>query len=141
MSLAEQLKLSGIVFNSGDIWFVPDVSVQFDEDQKFKKDRPVLIVMSKINIRVNSTILNIVPLSTQGKPERLRIPIAQGYSETFNGFVPDKNSLALVNFYRPIDKKYFKKLIGRIDDTCLDAIKKSICFDVVGYTDDFDLEP
>jgi hypothetical protein len=72
----------------------------------------------------------------------LCFPIAQGYERTFGGFLPDPNSLALIQFYQPIEFRYFDKqgAIGLIDETSYNAVLNILCTEVIGYHG-FDLNP
>jgi hypothetical protein len=126
------------------VWYVDDSEVRLHpENRIIKGPRPVLIACALPLLTKKSSIINVIPFSTQGEPDKLCFPIAQGYGCPYGGFVPDLKSLALIQFYQPIEYKYFddkRGAIGLIDDISYNAILDILCTEVIGYHG-FDLSP
>jgi hypothetical protein len=127
-----------------EVWYVDDSEVRLHVDKRILKGkRPVLIACSSSLLTAQSNIINVVPLTTHGSPDRLCFPITQAYERTFGGFLPDPNSLALIQFYQPIDVRYFDKNVGKIgvvDVVSYNTILQILCSEVIGYTG-FDFSP
>jgi len=117
-----------------EIWQVKDLEVRLHSESRVDKGRrPVLVLYSKAIEHADRALVNVLPLSASAQADRFIFPIARGYCQTFAGFVPDKNSMALVNFYQPIESKYFEKKCGLIDEGCYNAIVNILCCDLIGY--------
>ncbi len=125
-----------------EVWFVPDREVRLHLDKrKIKYRRPVLIVASVDLIKPSASIINIIPLSKSNTPDKITFPIQRGYEETLNNFKPDPKSVAVIQFYQPIETKFFLQRCGRIDVTSYEAIQSILCHEVIGYFPEYDLSP
>jgi len=127
-----------------EVWYVDDSEIRLHADKRIPKGkRPVLIACSSELLNVDASIINVIPLTTQGTPDKLSFPITQAYERTFGGFLPDPNSLALIQFFQPIEFRYFDSqegAIGVIDESSYNAILNILCTEVIGYHG-FDLNP
>ena len=121
-----------------EVWKVLDLEVRLhSENREDKKARPVLIVSSdKLTVQ-NASIINVVPLTTAKTPDSLIIPIGKAYEEAAKDFSPKEASCAL-QFYQPIELKYFVERCGTIEENTYCAIQFTLCSELIGYVD-FDL--
>jgi len=126
-----------------EVWIVQYQEIRMNPNNRTDKiGRPVLIVTSiELLNNPNYPLINIIPLSTSGEPDRLCIPIERAYEEIVNGFVPDKNSLAVIPYYQPIELKFFNSdgRCGRIDEVTYGVIVNLLCHEVIGL-EDYDFE-
>lgn len=121
-----------------EVWKLDDEQVRLHEKGKEGKSRYVLVV-SKDCDKLDGQIINVVPLTTKREYDRLTFPMSQGYEKIYNGFTPDQSSTAVIQFYQPIRRDYFKDICGRIDCQTYCTIKQILCNDVVGFADEFDM--
>jgi hypothetical protein len=96
--------------------------------------------MSKKADPVALGVANVVPLTTSKQPDPLIFPIARAYSQLAPGFTPDGDSCAVVNFYQPIETRYFCQYRGTIDENTVVAIKTILQLEVLGLAE-FDFGP
>jgi len=137
MGLLGEKLLEKIPPKQREVWFVSDDEIKLNPDNRVdKKRRPVLIVSApSLLANKDFPLLNVVPLSTQGVEDKLCYPIARAYEETAAGFKPDKNSKAILPYYQPIDKKFFKERCGTNDEITYNAISHLLASEVVGCID------
>ena len=125
-----------------EVWYVKDGAIRLHENKREDKDnRLVLIAASEDLLVARATIINVIPFSTSGNPDLLSIPIARGYEKTKAGFVPSKDSLALLQWYQPIEIHHFEMdsgVMGVIEEVCYNSILHTLCTELIGYSD-FDL--
>ncbi len=121
-----------------EVWILDDSKVVLHNKGKKGKKRFVLVV-SKDCEMLDGKVVNVIPLTTKRTYDRLTYPIARGYEICYNGFSPDQSSTAVIQFYQPIDRDYFKDICGRIDCQTYCTIQHILCNDVVGFNDEFDL--
>jgi len=122
-----------------EVWKVQDLEVRLhSENREDKKVRPVLVVSSDKLTVPNASIINVVPLTTSKNPDSLIIPIGKAYEETAKGFSLKEASCALLQFYQPIELKYFVERCGTIEENTYCAIQFTLCSELIGYVD-FDL--
>ncbi|MDX2128996.1 MAG: hypothetical protein SFU91_08170 [Chloroherpetonaceae bacterium] len=122
-SLKEQLQKYRLI-KPKEVWLVADSEVVLHSDKrKDKIKRPVLVLMSKKAIENTSHIINCIPLTASAKRfDSVTFPIHKGYKEIVKDFSPNENSAALIQFYQPIERKYFDVCVGTIDDVTYSAI-------------------
>lgn len=119
-----------------EIWIVEDLEVRLHSEGRVdKRGRPVLVMTSKALTRPEATIINAIPLTTSNAYDELTFPIARAYESTEPGFTPDKKSAALIQFYQPIEIKYFKKKCGLICKDVYWGIRHTLCMKVIGEPD------
>ena len=124
----------------GEIWYVKDKEIRFQEkNREYKKSRPVLVVSTDIALHSERETINIIPLTTSKAPDALIFPIASALEDVSNDFTIDQNSCAVLSMYQPISLKYFDKKCAKVDDSCYYAIKATICQKLIGC-DGFDLD-
>lgn len=122
-----------------EVWIVNDSDVRLhSENRQLKKGRPVLIVSSEKLTKPQCSLINIIPLTTSKMPDKLIFPVFRSYEELHEEYKPKEGSTALIQFYQPIETKYFVKKCGKIDATSYNAIQYILCTEVIGYCD-FDL--
>lgn len=122
-----------------EVWSIDDKYVRFVEGKKSKKNRFVLVMMADDLCNEKNITYNIIPLSTQGNPDKLRIPIYRGYEDIIDKDAVDTNSLAVLNHYQPVKRTYLSDYIGRIDEQCYQMIAEVIKSELIGWID-FDIE-
>lgn len=123
-----------------EVWLIEDKEIRLNPNNREDKyRRPALVVSAKELLNNKDfPLVNIIPLSRQGKPDKLSFPVASGYEECTDDFKPDSSSLAVLPYYQPIEKKFFKQRCGTIDEITYNAIVNLLCSEVVGC-EDFDL--
>ena len=125
----------------GEVYKVVDNSVTMnDQNKEDKKERPVLIVSNNKLTIPGCDIINVVPLTSKGKPDLLRFPISDAYEEIEKDFEVASKSFALLQLYQPIHLNNFRDKCGRINANSYLAIQYSIAVNVIGYQT-FDLNP
>ena len=125
----------------GDVYKVVDTAIVMnDQNKEDKKERPVLVVSSNKLTFPGCEIINVVPLTSKGRPELLRFPIAEAYDVIEDDFNVATKSFALLQLYQPIHSKYFRNKCGRINANSYLAIQFNLAVNVIGYQN-FDLTP
>jgi len=125
----------------GDVWTVEDENVILHAGGRVQKGpRPVLILTAASLDMAALGVANVVPLSTSGRPDLYTFPLERCYEELAPDFKPDPNSHAIINWYQPIEIRFFRKFRGRLSEQCQIAIKLLIQQSVLGIADyDVDL--
>jgi hypothetical protein len=126
-----------------EVWYVSDTDVRLHADSRENKGlRPVLVIMSETLAQPSLSLFNVIPLTASAKGfGQLTFPIARGYRQTSGSFKPNDNSAALIQFYQPIERKFFKECIGKIDETTYEAIREILVTQVIGYLNGYDIAP
>jgi hypothetical protein len=121
---------------TGEVWTVDDDEVRLHvEGREDKGARPVVILMAP-DIDISKIgIANVVPLTASSTPDSFIIPITEGYEDIAQGFSPDNNSCAVINFYQPIETRFFRKYRGRLDETTQVMLKSVLQMKVIGIAD------
>jgi len=135
-------ELLGNIPRPGEVWLVSDEEVRFvpDQNRNFHRIRFVLVVMNDNLCTKDNIVINIVPLTTQGRPDKLLFPLRGEYEDIAKENYINRRSKAAINHYQPIDKKYFMSngYIGRIAQKNYYAIVELLKWELIG-TSDFDL--
>lgn len=123
-----------------EVWLVEDEEIKMHKKDREPKDpRPVLILCKDDLCVTEFSILPVIPFSRTGVPDAVTIPVNDSYEETFDGWKPDKGSLAIVPLYQPIRKGCFTKLVGKFKADHYQAVLSTLCNEVIGFSD-FDLD-
>jgi len=124
-----------------EIWYIDDLEIKMHPDgRKDKVQRPALVVSSNFLLKnENFPLINVIPLSTKGEPDALSFPVASGIIDISADYKKDNNSLAVLPYYQPIEKKYFRSRCAKIDENTYYAVVTALCLQVIGYSD-YDLE-
>ena len=140
-SLQEQLLQKVCPPKQAEIWYADDDKILMDDpNKKDKNNRPVLVVAHSELLKVPCNIVNIIPLSTSGNPDRIRFPIGTAFENVCNDFHPDENSLALLALYQPLRVKCFQRKCATLNSNTYSAILLTLCQYVIGF-DALDFTP
>ena len=116
-----------------EIWYADDDKILMDDPQKVdKNNRPVLVVSHLDLLKTPCNMVNVIPLSTSGSPDKIRFPIGAAYENICNDFRPNPNSMALLALYQPIRISCFSTKCARIDLNTYSAIIRVLCQSVIG---------
>ncbi len=127
---------SSILPKPREVWSVWDDDVVLHENKRVDKgNRYVLVVMLQDLIVGRTSVFNVIPLSASAVADRLSFPVAKAYEDVAKGFNPKDTSCAVVNFFQPLELKSFKNYKGRLDETTYEAIKTTLCKEVIGFND------
>ncbi|MCK4694515.1 MAG: hypothetical protein KAT74_02070 [Candidatus Cloacimonetes bacterium] len=121
-----------------EVWRVLNKNVTLHETDKNKRFRYVLILASSESTNLDASIINVVPLTTVRKFDKLIFPVFRAYENCYHNFKPDKKSAVLIQFFQPIRIEHFYDIYGIIDKISYEAIKNLLCTEVIGYYE-FDL--
>lgn len=126
----------------GEVWYVQDKHVTLHAEKRVDKSRrPVLVMYHEDCANPGVCVINAIPLSTSSTVDRFTFPIERAYKTIYKSdFKGSKNSVALANFYQPIEYQFFVERIGMIDDSAYGALMNMVCYDVVGFSTQFNLE-
>jgi PemK-like, MazF-like toxin of type II toxin-antitoxin system len=126
-----------VIYQKRGVYYVKDPAVVLHaEGRKDKGYRPVLIMMKSVSS--SDDIFHCIPLSTSAKQDALVFNVEGGYEFKNDGFVPEKNSAALIKFFQPIEKQYFSDYLGMLDETTYEAIKNILVTEIIGFYDQYD---
>ena len=117
-----------------EIWQVKNEKLVMNGKRKMPiLYRPVIVLGHKELYYAGCKMVNIVPLTKVGKPDDYRFPVYSGF-ESINEaiFAPDKNSLALLKLYQPIQYCEFGQKCGCIDNNTYEALQLTLCTNIVG---------
>lgn len=138
MTFGEAVRGSSDIFEPKpkEIWEIEDKEVRFvpDDNRNLHQKRYVLVVMNDELCIVSNNVFNIIPMSSQGKPDPLRFPLNKGcYSDIIDEKIVKKsNSLLVLNHYQPINGSYLVKKLGRLNDEIYEAILNNIQGELLG---------
>ena len=82
-----------------EVWRVLNKNVTLHETDKNKRFRYVLILASPESTNLDASIINVVPLTTVRKLDKLVFPVCRAYENRYHNFKPDKKSAALIQFF------------------------------------------
>ena len=130
--------------NPREVWQLDDTKVLLERKQEEaiqNKPRYVLIV-SSTNLTKNHHLnsFNVVPFSNCDETNELAFPIEKKYEYLSAGFIPTKESHAILHYYQPIRRECFNNMCGLLDEQTYIAIREAVCMQVLGYNEFFDLE-
>jgi len=129
--------LAKLLPKSREVWYVDINKLLLHGDPKHKKPlKPVIIVATKECLKHGCRLINIIPLTSQGQPDKFRFPVPKKcYEDIENDFNPRTFSLSLIQLYQPLDFKFFSKKCGLLDLDSYQQIKEALCKYVIGYTE------
>jgi hypothetical protein len=122
----------------GEVYLVPDEVVIMDgKPRKMKGKRPMLVISLEKN---DSNAINVIPLSSSGKIDRIRFPIKECLRDLKEDCNQHRKSFALLTFQQPITKNVIIGFCGLIEGNCFAAVKRSIDIYLNNEQDDIDID-
>lgn len=128
-------------YEPGGVYYFDDHKIILDREdaQGMKDGRPCLVISSPDLIQNKTNMVNVIPLSNSGDPDRFCFPISKKYADVADDFNPTDNSLAVIPYYQPLKRDCVKAYCGKLEETTYEGIRFSLVKEVIGFQD-YDLD-